>query len=120
MLHLALKAAISGLLVAAASEAAKRYPGCGTLIASLPLVSILGMIWLWRDKPDPINISAHVGATFWFLLPSLTMFLVFPALLDRGGALLGRARTRMRPDRRALWRNGVGSAAPRTPPVADA
>ena len=84
MLYLALKAGVSGVLIAAASELAKRYPGFGALIASLPLVSILGMIWLWRDKPDAANMSAHVGATFWFVLPSLPMFLAIPALLDWG------------------------------------
>ncbi len=84
MLYLALKAALSGVLIAAASELAKRYTGFGALIASLPLVSILGMIWLWRDKPDAANMSAHVGATFWFVLPSLPMFLAIPAMLDRG------------------------------------
>ena len=84
MLYLALKAGVSGILIAAASELAKRYPGFGALIASLPLVSILGMIWLWRDKPDAANMSAHVGATFWFVLPSLPMFLAIPAMLDRG------------------------------------
>ena len=84
MLYLALKAGISGILIAAASELAKRYPGFGALIASLPLVSILGMIWLWRDKPDAANMSAPVGATFWFVLPSLPMFLAIPAMLDRG------------------------------------
>ena len=84
MLYLALKAAISGVLIAAASEAAKRFPGFGALIASLPLISILGMIWLWRDKPDAGNMADHIGATFWFVLPSLPMFLLMPALLNRG------------------------------------
>jgi len=50
MLYLAVKALISGVIVAAVSELAKRYPGLGALVASLPLVSLLGMIWLWRDK----------------------------------------------------------------------
>lgn len=84
MLYLFLKAAISGVIVAAVSEVAKRYPGFGALIASLPLVSILGMIWLWRDKPDVANMAAHVEATFWFVLPSLPMFLLMPALLRSG------------------------------------
>ena len=84
MLYLALKAAISGVLVAAASELSKRYPGFGALIASLPLVSILGMIWLWRDTHDPARMAAHAGGTFWFVLPSLPMFLAIPAMLDRG------------------------------------
>ena len=84
MLYLALKAGLSGILIAIISEVAKRYPGIGGLIASLPLVSLLGMIWLWRDKPDAANMADHVQATFWFVLPSLPMFLLIPALL-RGG-----------------------------------
>ena len=84
MLYLAIKAAISGIIVAIVSEVAKRYPGFGALIASLPLVSVLGMIWLWHDKPDVPNMAAHVQATFWFVLPSLPMFLLIPALLRSG------------------------------------
>jgi hypothetical protein len=84
MLYLALKALISGVIVAAISEVAKRYPGFGGLIASLPLVSVMGMVWLWRDKPDVANMAAHSEGTFWFVLPSLPMFLLIPALLRRG------------------------------------
>lgn len=84
MLFLALKALISGILIAVASTLAKRYPGFGALVASLPLVSVLGMIWLWGEKPDTANMADHVGATFWYILPSLPMFLAIPALLRSG------------------------------------
>ncbi|MGE5564171.1 MAG: DUF3147 family protein [Bacillota bacterium] len=84
MLYLAIKAALSGIIIAIVSQVAKRYPGFGALIASLPLVSVLGMIWLWRDKPDVPNMAAHVEATFWFVLPSLPMFLIIPWLLRSG------------------------------------
>jgi hypothetical protein len=84
MLYLAIKAALSGTIIAIVSEVAKRYPGFGALIASLPLVSVLGMMWLWHDKPDPANMSAHIDATFWFVLPSLPMFLLMPALIRHG------------------------------------
>jgi len=84
MWYLAVKAALSGILIAIISEVAKRYPGFGGLIASLPLVSVLGMIWLWRDKPDTANLAAHAEATFWFVLPSLPMFLLIPLLLRQG------------------------------------
>ena len=60
MLYLLLKAALSGAIVAAVSEVAKRWPGFGGLIASLPLVSVLGMIWLWRDTQDTNRVSAYV------------------------------------------------------------
>jgi hypothetical protein len=84
MLYLLIKAAVSGVIVAIVSEVAKRYPGFGALIASLPLVSVLGMIWLWHDRPDVPNMAAHVEATFWFVLPSLPMFLLMPWMLRSG------------------------------------
>lgn len=84
MLYLILKAALSGVIIAAISEIARKSPGVGALVASLPLISILGMIWLWRDTRDVTRMAAHVEATFWYVLPSLPMFLVIPALLRRG------------------------------------
>ena len=84
MLYLIIKALLSGAIVAAVSEIAKRFPGLGGLVASLPLVSLLGMIWLWRDTRDPVRMAAHATGTFWFVLPSLPMFLLMPALLRRG------------------------------------
>lgn len=84
MLYLIIKALVSAVLIVAASEVAKRNPGAGALIASLPLVSVLGMIWLWRDKPDAARMAAHAEATFWYVIPSLPMFLVIPAMLRQG------------------------------------
>lgn len=84
MLYFILKCILSGVLVGAASTLAKRYPGVGALVASLPLVSVLGMIWLWRDRPDASNMAAHAQATFWYVLPSLPMFLLIPMMLRRG------------------------------------
>ena len=81
---LILKAAISGVLIASASTLARRFPGIGALVASLPLVSVLGMIWLWRERPDSANMAAHAEATFWYVLPSLPMFLLIPWLLRHG------------------------------------
>jgi len=84
VLYLILKAALSGVIIATVSEIARRSPGFGALVASLPLISILGMIWLWRDTRDLERMASHVEATFWYVLPSLPMFLVVPALLRRG------------------------------------
>ena len=86
MAYLVIKALLSGVIIAAVSEIAKRSPGFGALVASLPLVSILGMIWLWRDTTDPQRMAAHAEGTFWYVLPSLPMFLLIPALLRRGVA----------------------------------
>lgn len=78
------RALLSGAIIALIALLAKRSPAMGALVASLPLVSILGMLWLWRDTRDAELMAAHVEATFWYVLPSLPMFLAIPALM-RGG-----------------------------------
>jgi len=84
MLYLAVKAIISGIIIAIVSEVAKRSPGLGALIASLPLVSILAIIWLWRDTSDTARIASQAEATFWLVLPTLPMFIMLPWLLRHG------------------------------------
>lgn len=84
MLYGVIKALISGLLVGLVSETARRNAALGALFASLPLISVLGMIWLWRDTRDVDRLADHAQATFWYVLPSLPMFLLIPALLRRG------------------------------------
>jgi hypothetical protein len=81
---LLLKAVISGLIIATALEAARRSPSLGGLILSLPLVSVITFFWLWRETGDKERIAQLSTGVFWFFLPTLPMFLIFPALL-RGG-----------------------------------
>ena len=81
MLYLFVKAAISGLLIALISEIARRSPGWGGLLASLPLTSLIAILWLWRDTNDPQRIADQALSTFWFVLPSLPLFLMIPLLL---------------------------------------
>lgn len=84
MTYLLIKASISGLLIALASETARRWPGLGALIVSLPLVSVLTMIWLWRDTQDPERLATHAAATLWYVAPSLPMFATMPLMLRAG------------------------------------
>src|SRR4249919_1167828 len=84
MLYFVVKAALSGLIVAAVSEIARRSPGWGGLLASLPLTSLLAMVWLWRDSHDGERVAELAGSAFWFILPSLPLFLVLPWLLRSG------------------------------------
>ena len=81
---LALRALISGIIIAIVSVVSRRFPGLGALIASLPLISVMGMIWLWKDKPDVENMARHAEATFYYVIPSLPMFLLIPMLLRHG------------------------------------
>jgi hypothetical protein len=84
MIYFLTKCALSGVIIAVVSEVAKRSPALGALIVSLPLVSLLGILWLWRDTGDAERIASHAESTFWYVLPSLPMFLVLPAMLRAG------------------------------------
>ena len=79
-----IKAVVSGLLVALISTIARRYPGWGGLVASLPLVSVLAMTWLYVEARDTEKVAALASSTFWFFLPSMPMFLIIPAMLRAG------------------------------------
>ena len=84
MLYLFIKAAISGAIVAAASEVARRWPGIGGLIVSLPIVSLLAFVWLWRDTGNPERVAELAQSAFWFFLPSMPLFLLLPVMLRAG------------------------------------
>jgi hypothetical protein len=84
MFYFLTKAAISGLIIAIVADLAKRSTAFGALVASLPLISILAAIWIWRDTSDPARVASLMQTTFWYVLPSLPMFLLTPAML-RGG-----------------------------------
>lgn len=82
--QLALKAVISGLVVAAASEIARRNPGWGGLVASLPLTSLLALLWLWRSDPDPLRAADFLVGTSLYVVASLPAFALMAGLLRRG------------------------------------
>src|SRR5579872_40271 len=84
MFYFLTKAAISGLIIAIVSDVAKRSPAFGALVASLPLISVIAVIWLWRDTADATRVASQMEATFWYVLPSLPMFLLTPAMLRSG------------------------------------
>lgn len=76
---------ITAGLVVLISEIAKRSDKLGALIAALPLVTVLALIWMHVEKQPVEKLSNHAAYTFWYVLPTLPMFLVFPHLLTRIG-----------------------------------
>ena len=84
MWALVARALLAGAMIAAISEIGRRLPATAAVVASLPLVSVLGMIFLWHARPDAENMAVHAQATFWFVLPSLPLFLLIPVLLRHG------------------------------------
>jgi hypothetical protein len=84
MMQFLLKVLISALVVAGAAELARRYSVIGALLASLPLTSILAMIWLWRDGEPTAKIADFSSSIFWLVLPSLLLFITMPLMLRAG------------------------------------
>lgn len=85
MIWLVTKYAVTAALVVVISELAKRSDRLGGLIAALPLVTILSLIWLHAEKQPQARIANHAWYTFWYVVPTLPMFLAFPWMLGRWG-----------------------------------
>jgi hypothetical protein len=84
MLFLIVKFAVTALVIVVVSEVAKRSDRAGALIASLPLVTVLAMVWLQVEKQPVAKIANHAYYTFWYVLPTMPMFLLMPWMLKKG------------------------------------
>lgn len=76
---------LTAAIVVVVSEAAKRSDKLGGFLAALPLVTVLALIWLYVEQQPQNKIANHAWYTFWYVLPTLPMFLLFPFLLPRIG-----------------------------------
>lgn len=76
---------ITAAVVVLVSELAKRSDKLGAFVAALPLVTVLVLIWLYVEQQPQEKIANHAWYTFWYVLPTLPMFLAFPSLLPRLG-----------------------------------
>lgn len=84
MIYLVTKTLISALILVAVSEIAKKSPFWGGALASLPLVSLLAMIWLYLDTKSVEKVAELSSSIFWLVLPTLPMFIALPAMLKAG------------------------------------
>ena len=84
MLYAALKVLLTAVLVVAISETAKRSTLLGGILASLPLTSLLAFIWLYLDTGNTARVASLSNSIFWYVLPSLALFIALPLLLARG------------------------------------
>lgn len=83
-MYLLLKAVLSGAIIAAASELARRSSLVGAVLISLPLLSILAMVWLYRDTRSADEVAELSWSILWVIVPSLVFFAILPLAL-RGG-----------------------------------
>lgn len=78
------KIIVTTALIVTISEIAKRSSFVGAILASIPLISVLAMFWLYIDTKDVTRVSALATSVFWLILPSLALFVTLPALLKQG------------------------------------
>lgn len=79
-MQLAVKAIVSGVLIAVASEIARRSTLLGAIIISLPLTSIIALAWLYAETGDRSRVRELSWSILWIILPSLVFFIVFGML----------------------------------------
>lgn len=84
MLATAIKIAVTAILVVAISEVAKRSSLLGAVLASIPLTSVLAMVWLYADTGDAGKVADLATGIFWLVLPSLVLFIALPLLIRAG------------------------------------
>jgi len=84
MSYTIIKIIITSLLIVAISELSKRNSLLGALLASLPLISVLAMLWLYIDTKDVTKVSDLATSVFWLVIPSLIFFISLPVLLKKG------------------------------------
>jgi len=83
-LQLAVRLLLSGGLIVGASEIAKKNDVFGAFLASLPLISVFAMVWLYNDTGDTEQIATFSKDIFWLVIPSLVLFLTLPMFLQKG------------------------------------
>lgn len=84
MFYIAIKTIISAALIVAVSEIAKRSPLFGGLIASIPLLSLLAIVWLYVDTRSVDQVSQLSWSILLMILPSLLLLIALPILLKAG------------------------------------
>lgn len=85
MAWLVTKYFITAAIVVLVSEVAKRSDKLGALVAALPMVTVLALIWMYVEQQPQQKLANHAWYTFWYVVPTLPMFLLFPWLLPRLG-----------------------------------
>lgn len=83
MVYYILKVLLSAIILVVISEISKRSSMAGSILASLPLMSLLAIVWLYIDTKDIQKIAALSGGIFWMVIPSLLFFVLFPILLKK-------------------------------------
>lgn len=84
MIYYIAKVAVTAVLVVLISEISKRSSFIGAVLASVPLTSVLAMLWLYIDTGDVSRVAELASSVFWLVLPSLALFVSLPILLSHG------------------------------------
>ena len=84
MVYYLVKIIMTTMLIVAIAELAKHSSFAGAVLASIPLISVLAIMWLYIDTKDVTKVINLTNGIFWLILPSLALFITLPLLLKQG------------------------------------
>jgi hypothetical protein len=83
IMRIIIKVLLSSVTIVAITEISKRSTLIGSIVASIPIVSLLAFIWMYIDTKDTVKIAELSQGIFWLVIPSLVFFMLFPAFLKK-------------------------------------
>jgi hypothetical protein len=84
VIYYVIKIVVSALLIVLIAEISKRSSFWGAVMASMPIISVMAMVWIYIDTKDVAKISAFSTGVFWLVIPSLPFFVILPLMLEKG------------------------------------
>ena len=85
MFFLLTKIIVTAALIVLISEIAKVNDKLGGLIAAMPIMTLLVILWMYYDGNSNEKISSHISYTLFYIVPTIPMFLIFPFVISKFG-----------------------------------
>ena len=70
-----IRLAITVAIIVVFAQVGRRFPSLGGLLATMPLTSVIVLLWIYADEPGDYELLArYTQGAFWGILPSLVFF----------------------------------------------
>jgi uncharacterized membrane protein (GlpM family) len=84
-MQFALKLLTSNLIILLCVWLGRKFPSLGGLVATMPLTSLIVLLWLYHDNPDDRSLlPAYVEGVFFGVIPTMLFFGAAWLCLKRG------------------------------------
>ncbi|MEE2746884.1 MAG: DUF3147 family protein [Candidatus Thermoplasmatota archaeon] len=80
----AAKIVLTALIIFGVVQVSEQNKLMAAVLASIPIVSVLAMIWMNHEGQSSEEIVVFAKNIVWLIIPSLLLFIVMPVLMERG------------------------------------